>query len=188
MRRRYFCLRDFKGISSILIVLGDETDYFLLRYARRILRDNADVTVQIIDINKLDGRTETVSEGIQMLTGLFGSRVKLSKITRLHAGYLEKFSFLMISYVTWEGLIGRNTDTQRHTFHTDYQQKKQSVQQKQKKTWCICSPWAGRWSHWSLKQAWFSKNRVAHSDWFIYICRKTNLKTCRNNTKLILSG
>ena len=106
-----FVNRDFKGISSILIVLGDETDYFLLRYARRILRDNADVTVQIIDINKQDGRTDTVSEGIQMLTGLFGSRVKLSKITRLHAGYLEKFSFLMISYVTWEALIEAETQT-----------------------------------------------------------------------------
>ncbi|HPT42938.1 MAG TPA: cation:proton antiporter [Paludibacteraceae bacterium] len=106
-----FVNRDFKGISSILIVLGEENDDFLLRYARRILRDNPDITVQIIDISKLDARIQTVSEGIQKLTSLFGSRVKLSKITRLHSGYLAKFSFLMISYQTWDALIQAETQT-----------------------------------------------------------------------------
>ena len=100
-----FVNRDFIGITSLLIVLSEETDVFLLRYARRILRDNTAVTVQILDMNKMDGRVESVTKGIQVLNEQFGSRVKVSKITRLHSGYLERFSFLIISYQTWESLI-----------------------------------------------------------------------------------
>ncbi|MBP1637815.1 MAG: sodium/hydrogen exchanger [Bacteroidetes bacterium] len=100
-----FVNRDFIGISSILIILKEDTDEFLLRYTRRMLRDNSTLTVHIMDLNKLDGRVEEITESIRKLQEQFGSRIKVSKITRLHSGYLEKFSFMMISYQAWEALI-----------------------------------------------------------------------------------
>lgn len=106
-----FINRDFKSISNTLIIIEKETDDFLLRYARRILRNNPDVTVEILDLEKMYGNAEKITVGINLLTEQFNSRVKISKSTKIAKGYLEKFSFMMISYPSWEFLISKEIST-----------------------------------------------------------------------------
>ena len=67
---------------------------------RRILRDNADVTVQIIDINKLDGRTEACFEGSDANRFVRVTGQNWVKLPVCMPVISKKFSFLMISYVT----------------------------------------------------------------------------------------
>lgn len=106
-----FVNRDFKGISNILVVLEKEADDFLLRYARRILRNNPEVTVQIMDMEKMNGKNTGITEGIKMLTTQFGTRVKVSNLTKLHSSFLVKFSLMLISYPSWEYLVSQEIHT-----------------------------------------------------------------------------
>ena len=106
-----FINRDFKSITNTLIIIEKETDDFLLRYARRILRNNPDVTVEILDLEKLYGNAESITTGIDLLTEQHNSRVKVSRSTQIAKSYLEKFSFMMISYPSWEFLISKEIST-----------------------------------------------------------------------------
>ena len=106
-----FINRDFKSITNTLIIIEKETDDFLLRYARRILRNNPDVTVEILDLEKLYGSAESITTGIDLLTEQHNSRVKVSRSTQIAKSYLEKFSFMMISYPSWEFLISKEIST-----------------------------------------------------------------------------
>lgn len=96
-----FLNRNFQSISSSVVILYDENDDFLLRYARRMMRNNPDVTVHILDMNKINGRSDRITSGINQLNEQFGSRVKVSK----NLNSLEKFSFMLISFPTWETLV-----------------------------------------------------------------------------------
>lgn len=106
-----FINRDFKSITNTLIIIEKETDDFLLRYARRILRNNPDVTVEILDLEKLYGNAESITTGIDLLTEQHNSRVKVSRSTQIAKSYLEKFSFMMTSYPSWEFLISKEIST-----------------------------------------------------------------------------
>ena len=100
-----FVNRGYMRITSTLIVLRDETDDFLLRYARRLLRNNPEVSITIIDLKKLTVNNEKVKAGMDMLREQFPtSAVKLIKGTRLTPALLARFSFMLISYPTWEAM------------------------------------------------------------------------------------
>lgn len=106
-----FVNRDFKAITNTLIVIEKDTDDFLLRYARRILRNNPDVTVEILDLEKMYGNVDEITAGIDLLTTQYSTRVKVSKSNKRAKSYLEKFSFMMISYPSWEYLISKEIST-----------------------------------------------------------------------------
>lgn len=107
-----FVNRDFKSITNTLIIIEKETDDFLLRYARRILRNNPDgITIEILDMEKMYGNVEEITKGIDLLNEQFNSRVKISKSTKMVKSHLEKFSFMMISYPSWEFLISKEIST-----------------------------------------------------------------------------
>lgn len=99
-----FVNRGFVGITSTLVVLNTETDDFLLRYARRLLRNNAEVSVNIIDSNKLTSSNKTIRKAFDELKEQFPNAVKLIKNTKLSASVTLKFSFMLISYQTWNEL------------------------------------------------------------------------------------
>ncbi len=100
-----FMNRNFIKITSTLIVLSEETDDFLLRYARRILRNNPESTVQVIELQKSLEQIPAISESINSLSENYPDRFKVSKISKLHTGIVSKFSFMMISYSAWERLL-----------------------------------------------------------------------------------
>jgi len=96
-----FVNRNFTNITSTLVLIGEESDEFLLRYARRLIKNNSDVTINIVDINKLSSTNEIIRQGINDLRQQFPNEVKVNKVTRLNSTVLSKQSFMLISYQTW---------------------------------------------------------------------------------------
>jgi len=99
-----FINRDFERITSTLIVLQNESDEFLLRYARRLLKNSNEVTINIIDINKLASNSAVIRQSIHELRNQFPNEVRVNKATRLSSTVLSKNSFMLISYHTWNVL------------------------------------------------------------------------------------
>lgn len=96
-----FVNRGFTGITSTVVLLQSESDEFLLRYARRLIRNNSEVTINIVDINKLSTSSEVIRQGITDLRQQYPNEVKVNKATRLSSSALSKQSFMLISYQTW---------------------------------------------------------------------------------------
>ncbi len=101
-----FVNRGFTGISSVLVLIHDESDDFLLRYARRLIRNNSGVTISIIDVNKLAVSSQIIRQGIQDLRQQYPNEVKINKATRLGSAVFSKQSFMLISYTSWNLLSG----------------------------------------------------------------------------------
>jgi len=96
-----FVNRNFTSITSTLILIREESDVFLLRYARRLIRNNSEVTINIVDLNKLSSTSEIIRQGIHDLRQQFPNEVKVNKATRITSNMLSKNSFMLISYQTW---------------------------------------------------------------------------------------
>lgn len=96
-----FVNRGFEGITSTIVLLQTESDEFLLRYARRLLKNSSQVTIQIIDMNKLAITSDVIRQGIHDLKLQFPDEVKVNKATRLSTNFLSKYSFMLISYQAW---------------------------------------------------------------------------------------
>lgn len=96
-----FVNRGFTKITTTLILINSETDSFLLRYARRLLRNNSEVSIFIIDINKVLQNNEMMKNSLDELRNNFPNSVKMIKSSKNNASIISKFSFLMVSYPTW---------------------------------------------------------------------------------------
>lgn len=96
-----FVNRGFTSITSTLILLQSESDEFLLRYARRLIKNNNQVSINILDVNKLAATSEAIRKGIHELRQQFPLEVKVSKVTRISSTVLTKHSFMLISFQTW---------------------------------------------------------------------------------------
>jgi len=96
-----FVNRGFTTITSTLVLIQSESDDFLLRYARRLIRNNSEVSISILDINKLAASSELIRNGIHELRQQYPNEVKVVKASRLSSSVLAKHSFMLISYPTW---------------------------------------------------------------------------------------
>lgn len=103
-----FVNRNFVSIKKTLVVLYGEDDLFLLRYGRRLLRNNQVATLRIRDINGLIVSNESFSKGVLALMKEFPDRVQLCKATLIDKTYMDSFSFMLISYATWNYLATRD--------------------------------------------------------------------------------
>lgn len=96
-----FVNRSFTNITSTLVILQNESDEFLLRYARRLLKNDSEVSINILDINKLTYTSEVIRQSIHELRQQFPNEVKVNKASRISSSILSKHSFMLISYQTW---------------------------------------------------------------------------------------
>lgn len=96
-----FVNRNFSKITKTLVFIDKAEDEFLLRYARRLLRNNGEVTVRIMDVHKLVETNPNIREGIAALKKEFPSAVKVSKNLHVSSTYVSNYSFLLISYSAW---------------------------------------------------------------------------------------
>jgi len=99
-----FVNRGFAGISTTMILLQNESDDFLLRYARRLMRNNKSVSIFIMDVNQVLQRSAKVREATDELHKIFPNSVKIIKSSKNNASVISKFSFLLLSYQTWNDL------------------------------------------------------------------------------------
>ncbi|MDD3322318.1 MAG: cation:proton antiporter [Paludibacter sp.] len=97
-----FVNRDFTVISATVVLLQLESDVFLLRYARRLLKNNSEVSINILDVNRLTEKNEIIRKSFQELKTQYPNAVKLIKQTKINSTVLTKYSFMLISYQTWE--------------------------------------------------------------------------------------
>lgn len=99
-----FVNRGFTGISTTMILLQSETDDFLLRYARRLMRNNKSVSIFIMDVNQVLQTSAKVREATDELRKMFPNSVKIIKSSKNNASVISKFSFLLLSYQAWNNL------------------------------------------------------------------------------------
>ena len=99
-----FVNRGFTTISSTIILIYSETDDFLLRYARRLLKNKPEVSIFIIDVNKIIQTSEKMRKAVDDLKALYPTSVKQLKSSKNNAAIISKFSFMLISYQTWNKL------------------------------------------------------------------------------------
>lgn len=96
-----FVNRGFSSITSTLVLILNESDEFLLRYARRLIKNNNEVTINILVINKLASTSAIIRQRINELRMQFPNEVKVNRVTRLSSNVLGRQSFMLISYQTW---------------------------------------------------------------------------------------
>jgi hypothetical protein len=99
-----FVNRNFNIISKTLVLLDKEEDVFLLRYARRLIRNNSQVTIRIMDHNGLCSSNKEVAQGVLSLLNEFPDSVKMCKSTLKTKSYMGGFKFMLISYQSWNRL------------------------------------------------------------------------------------
>jgi Kef-type K+ transport system membrane component KefB len=96
-----FVNRGFTSISSTLIMLHSDSDEFLLRYAKRLLKNNSQVIINILDVNKVTVESDVIRKAVNDLKLQFPNSVKILKNSRSTLSVLNKFSFMLISYQAW---------------------------------------------------------------------------------------
>jgi Kef-type K+ transport system membrane component KefB len=105
-----FVNRGFTTITSTVVLLHEESDVFLLRYARRLIRNNSEVTINIVDNNKLITSSQLIRDGIHDLRQQFPNEVKVNKAIRLNSTLFTKQSFMLISYQAWNLLSSQENN------------------------------------------------------------------------------
>ncbi len=96
-----FVNRGFTKISTTMILLNSDNDVFLLRYARRLMRNNNEVSIFIMDTNNTIQSSEVMKNAVDELQYNFPNSVKIIKSSKNNASIISRFSFLLVSYPTW---------------------------------------------------------------------------------------
>ena len=109
-----FVNRGFTEITTTIVMLHIESDEFLLRYARRLLKNNPNVLIYILDVNKLANSSEAIRTAIDELKNQFPNLVKINKQTRINSNLLSRYSFMLISYQAWNILSVSNKKELEH--------------------------------------------------------------------------
>ncbi len=99
-----FVNRGFMKITTTVVLLHSEEDVFLLRYARRLLRNNAESSVFVIALNKIVQNSAEIQNYFNELKSAFPVRLKQIKSSKNNAAMISRFSFMMVSYPAWNAL------------------------------------------------------------------------------------
>jgi Kef-type K+ transport system membrane component KefB len=95
--------RGYTNSETTLILLQEANDVFLLRYARRMLRNNPNVNITIIDLNSVLSSNKTAQEYYDKeLKSTFAASIKISRIKELTNDLFSRFNFMLVSYQAWE--------------------------------------------------------------------------------------
>lgn len=100
-----FMNRNFVAIKKTLIILKREEDIFLLRYGRRLLRNNPAVLLRIKDLDEMSADNALFSKGIMSLMKEFPDRVQWCGSLFDDKEYMRSFSFMMVSFSSWDEMV-----------------------------------------------------------------------------------
>ncbi len=102
-----FVNHNFRSISSTVLFLHDEGDLFLFRYARYLLKNSRDVSIEVFDMNNTLKNADYF--GIyELLKEEHPARIRMQE--RLAPGQILRYSFMLIAYRTWETLSESGSD------------------------------------------------------------------------------
>lgn len=97
-----FVNRGLTKITTTVVLLYLESDIFLLRYARRLLKNNSEINIQIYATNKILETSSLIRELLEELKIQYPSAIRINKSVKINSSGLSKYSFMLISYQTWE--------------------------------------------------------------------------------------
>ncbi len=100
-----FVNRNFSKITRTLVLLESKEDVFLIRYARRLLKNNGEVSIRIMDPKRLAETEVEIGQQLELLQQEFPSFVKMARSTQLNAGSISGYSLMLISYPTWNHYV-----------------------------------------------------------------------------------
>ena len=96
-----FVNRNFVKITRTAVLIERPEDEFLLRYARRLLRNNGEVFIRIMDPNQLSEKNTEIAKSMEALRSEFPTGVKIARNLQLSSSSLPGYSLLLISYDAW---------------------------------------------------------------------------------------
>ena len=99
-----FVNRGYTKITTTMVLLQNENDGFLIRYARRLMRNNPEVTIFVIDVNNVLPKNGAIRSDLDELQKNYINRVKVIKSSKNNASIISRFSFLLLSYQAWNAL------------------------------------------------------------------------------------
>ena len=102
-----FVNRNFRSITSTILFLYDEGDLFLFRYARYLLKNSHDVSIVVLDVNDTLKRPGC-SDPYDALKAKYPTRIRSQR--RFMSGLMQRYSFMLIGYHTWETLSEAGSD------------------------------------------------------------------------------
>lgn len=98
--------RNFTTITNTLVVLhSEQDDLFLLRYARRLMNNNPSVTIDILDNFGLTQSSDKFNGILNDLQQEFPGRTKVIRADNNQYSFYSQYSFMLISYPSWNKLI-----------------------------------------------------------------------------------
>ena len=118
-----FINRNFMEISNVVVMLNELNDDFLIRYAHRLLKNDAKTLITFIDEKHLISKEEIFKNQYSTLTENFPNSIKL--ITN-NNNNLQKYDFMMISYQCWNNHIESGSGKLDHIPSTIIINKKES--------------------------------------------------------------
>lgn len=121
-----FVNRNFHEIHRTLVFLDAVDDLFLLRYAKRLIRNNSNASIQIMDTNDLYTSSPEVAQAIINLMKEFPNKVKMCGSTLHETEVLKRFSLMTISYQAWNRLAEIDSNALEHIPSTLIINKKRS--------------------------------------------------------------
>ncbi|MDP3443488.1 MAG: cation:proton antiporter, partial [Ignavibacteria bacterium] len=104
-----FINRNFSGITEVLVLIQDEKDDFLIRYALRLLKNDPAVHITIIDEEKRLQSTIDFQASFQLLISTFPNSVKIIRTSRNNYSHFGKFNLMLVSYPVWNQLTHNNS-------------------------------------------------------------------------------
>lgn len=118
-----FINRNFMEISNVVVMLNELNDDFLIRYAHRLLKNDAKTLITFIDEKHLISKEEIFKSQYSTLTENFPNSIKL--VTN-NNNNLQKYDFMMISYQCWNNHIESGSGKLDHIPSTIIINKKES--------------------------------------------------------------
>jgi hypothetical protein len=95
-----FMDRGFSVADHVLLPVFAPGDLFLFHYAERLMR-NVDAQVTLLDVSGLTSREPQFQAEAQRLMKLAPGRITILERTMVDKEFLQRFSFLLISYANW---------------------------------------------------------------------------------------
>lgn len=96
-----FVNRNFTRMTKTLVVLENQEDAFLLKYARRLLKNNGEVTVRLMVAPELLEDNSEIAQSVQQLRVDFPTVVRMAKSQTLNSSSVSGYSLMLISYGAW---------------------------------------------------------------------------------------
>ena len=104
-----FINRNFQNIRDVLVLIQHENDDFLVRYAHRLLKNDAGIQLTLIDEQKLLQSTDAFKRSYTELVKHYPNSVKLQRSSRSSYSYFGKYSLMLVSYTVWNQLTHSNS-------------------------------------------------------------------------------